>query len=580
MERVTGIEPAFSAWEADVLPLNYTRRTSLHLIATPPTHSTRVRPALLRRRRPSRLPSRLVTTRVLVIGLDAADPGVLERLVADGRAPTIARLQREGATADLASPLRTLPGAIWPELATGVSGGRSALYYHPRQLRTGEAVARPITAAEVDAEAQYWVVATAGGCRSLTVDVPQSVATTAEVGGTQLFEWGLHDRNFAITSQPPELLDRIRSRHGDHPVAVCDSAHGSTVPGYRRLLRGLCDGMDTKTEFASELVEGNDWDLATVVFAEGHCAGHQLFHFHDPMHRFHDAAAPADLRGGITDVYRRLDSAVARLIDAAGPDAEVLVVASHGMASYVGGYQLLAPVLDALGYGPQHPRPTKPPKSALPLRRLARRVLPTGVRDRRDAARRADPATYTRVVFTDPSQRAAVLDNNRCGAIRLNVEGREPEGTVAPSDVASTLEALRRQLAVLVDPASGEPIVAATQTALEAFGPDHHPDLPDLLVDFRTDLGPLETCTSPATGEIHRTFLSAHTPRSGDHVPGSRLWATGRGFLPGTVIDGANVLDLAPTVLDLLEVPVPGSVDGRSLLVPDRGRADDAVPAP
>ena len=25
MERVTGIEPALSAWEADVLPLNYTR---------------------------------------------------------------------------------------------------------------------------------------------------------------------------------------------------------------------------------------------------------------------------------------------------------------------------------------------------------------------------------------------------------------------------------------------------------------------------------------------------------------------------------------------------------------------------
>ena len=26
VERVTGIEPALSAWEADVLPLNYTRR--------------------------------------------------------------------------------------------------------------------------------------------------------------------------------------------------------------------------------------------------------------------------------------------------------------------------------------------------------------------------------------------------------------------------------------------------------------------------------------------------------------------------------------------------------------------------
>lgn len=30
VERVTGIEPAFSAWEADVLPLNYTRRSRHH----------------------------------------------------------------------------------------------------------------------------------------------------------------------------------------------------------------------------------------------------------------------------------------------------------------------------------------------------------------------------------------------------------------------------------------------------------------------------------------------------------------------------------------------------------------------
>ena len=33
LERVTGIEPALSAWEADVLPLNYTRvRSTLYRI--------------------------------------------------------------------------------------------------------------------------------------------------------------------------------------------------------------------------------------------------------------------------------------------------------------------------------------------------------------------------------------------------------------------------------------------------------------------------------------------------------------------------------------------------------------------
>jgi hypothetical protein len=31
MERVAGIEPASSAWEAEVLPLNHTRLAEMHL---------------------------------------------------------------------------------------------------------------------------------------------------------------------------------------------------------------------------------------------------------------------------------------------------------------------------------------------------------------------------------------------------------------------------------------------------------------------------------------------------------------------------------------------------------------------
>ena len=37
MERVAGIEPAYSAWKADVLPLNYTRTLNLKLRAGLPT---------------------------------------------------------------------------------------------------------------------------------------------------------------------------------------------------------------------------------------------------------------------------------------------------------------------------------------------------------------------------------------------------------------------------------------------------------------------------------------------------------------------------------------------------------------
>ena len=53
MERATGIEPAFSAWEADVLPLNYARRAASTLSSSPPWFSPTARSA--RRSRPGRI---------------------------------------------------------------------------------------------------------------------------------------------------------------------------------------------------------------------------------------------------------------------------------------------------------------------------------------------------------------------------------------------------------------------------------------------------------------------------------------------------------------------------------------------
>jgi hypothetical protein len=35
LERMTGIEPAYSAWEADVLPLNYIRSVTPTIAAHP-----------------------------------------------------------------------------------------------------------------------------------------------------------------------------------------------------------------------------------------------------------------------------------------------------------------------------------------------------------------------------------------------------------------------------------------------------------------------------------------------------------------------------------------------------------------
>jgi hypothetical protein len=53
-----------------------------------------------------------------------------------------------------------------------------------------------------------------------------------------------------------------------------------------------------------------------------------------------------------------------------------------------------------------------------------------------------------------------------------------------------------------------------------------------------------------------------HMPRVGDHTTESRLWTLG---LPAPGAVAGNVLDIAPTVLSLLDVARPEWLDGRPL---------------
>ena len=135
---------------------------------------------------------------------------------------------------------------------------------------------------------------------------------------------------------------------------------------------------------------------------------------------------------------------------------------------------------------------------------------------------------------------------------------------MAPGNEAGDLIGLLRQeLMALEHPERGEPIVERVLSAEEAFGPERHPDVPDLMVVFRTDLGQLEACRSERVGLIRRPLFTPHKPRTGDHTTDSRLWAVGPG-VPATRGE-ARAVDLAPTVLGLLGVAPPEGIDGRAI---------------
>lgn len=515
-----------------------------------------------------------VPTRVLFIGLDAASAALIHRFAGEGAMPTFARLERDGVLCRLESPLRTLPGAIWPEISTGISGGMTGEFYHPGQIRTGEAHIRPLEESEIDPERYFWVKASRAGRRVAAIDMPQT-ALLPELNGIQLCEWGLHDRNFRIASHPPGLLDEIRALYGDHPIQgrACDTL--ASQDSLEMLLDGLLEGCRIKSDMLADLIGRESWDLFACVFGEPHCAGHQLWHLIDKSHPEHPADTPAQLRDAMKRLYSAIDEGMGRLIAQAGPGATVIVLSSHGMGPYVGGTQLLPEVLSRLGMASVRDTPARRRLRTLHgkarylpfgLKRLLRRAMGLGALRRAQAGIGAllDP-------FVSPGTRAGAVNNNRCGAIRLNLKGREPFGSVAPGAEANALIAeLRAELLALRQPGSGKTIIDSIISASEAFGPDHHPDVPDLMIRFRTDIGRIEACQSPRVGVVAAPINSPGYPRTGDHVPNTRLWAAGPGIAAGRRLPDGDVTDIAPTILDLLGVPW-GDGDGQALQLRNAG---------
>jgi predicted AlkP superfamily phosphohydrolase/phosphomutase len=509
---------------------------------------------------------------VLVIGLDALEAPLVERAVAAKELPAFAALHARASRFHLTNPMRSHPGAIWPEINTGRSVGTVGLFFHPSQLRTGDAVPHRVEPDEVDPGDDWWQVAGDAGRRVCVLDVPHSVPRPG-TNGIHITDWGNHDRSWAPNSDPPSALAEVRARVGDHPIGRCDDiVRRGDVAAYERLLDHLLDGIERRTQMGEWMLDREAWDVVHVAFTESHCVGHQFWAFADASHPVPLPNRPARLQGAVAEVYDAIDRGIGRLVTAAGADTTVVVVISHGMGPYVGGYQLMPEVLVRLGLRPE-PRAVAAVGSTLPkgVRGALRRIVPDRLRYRRLVA----AGTLPHHDLTSSRAKATVMLNNRCAAIRLNVRGREPYGCVEPGAEADALvEELRRELHALRLPGTGEPIVDLVASPAELFGPEAHADLPDLTVGFRTDLGRIEACESPRVGRVVVPLWARDTRpdgwpvdlgRTGDHTDQSRLWICEPGR-PAREGGSASVLDVAPTVLELLDVGAPAAMTGRSLV--------------
>jgi predicted AlkP superfamily phosphohydrolase/phosphomutase len=503
---------------------------------------------------------------VLMIGLDAAEITLIRGWMDQGALPNLCALRDRGAFGPLASTAKWLVGSPWPSFYTSTPPSEHGMYHY--LIWRPELMRHERPAANWMPLQPFWRTIAASR-RVVAVDIPLTYAPLP-FEGTEISGWATHEILEPPASHPAELLKWVRAKFGEAPFAY-EEAHLMSAARLVEVREECVRTTERVGDLGIALMRQQPWDLFMICFAATHRGGHQLWDLAN-MTGEASVTQKSVLAQALKDIYIACDTAIGRLIEQAGPDVTTFVFSLHGMGANVSRAEVLREMLArVLSDCSSTDRPVVAPRLTDRLRTL----LPIAVRSwikTRLPMRLQDWLTlFWRTGGIDwASTRAFAAFCDLDGYIRINLRGREAAGCVQPgAEYAALCTQIIEGLRTYVDADSGLPVVENIARIDELYPPGrmrHY--LPDLMIRWSETPAALHRrIVSPRYGSIAWPTPGRHPQgRSGNHWPDGFLFAAGAGVAPGVPIERAHILDLAPTVYQVLDLPLPAQMQGHSLL--------------
>jgi len=454
----------------------------------------------------------------MLIGLDCAEPSlVLERW--RGELPTLSGLMDRGTYGRLTSVIPPITVPAWSCMMASRTPGDLGVYgfrnrsdhtYDGGFIATSTAIQEP----------RLWDLVTRAGGPSIVLSVPGTYPPRPLNG--VMVSCFLTPSLESMYTYPAKLRDEIADVVGEY---IFDTKDFRT-DDKDYLLRQVYEMTDRRFALARHLLATRPWTLFAMVEMGPDRMHHGFWKFMDPEHRKHEPGNP--YQSAILDYHRHVDGLVAGLLEHADEETVVFVLSDHGAKRLDGGIRINEW-----------------------LRReglLATLAEPTEVCSPKD-------------VGIDWPRTTAWGEGGYYARIFLNVRGREPEGVVDPEEYEAVRDDLARRIAAIPDDA-GNPIPTAVYKPEELYeSPKGVP--PDLIVIFG-DL--LWRSVGTIGGEEGIQTLENDTgPDDANHAQDGLYIVAGPGVEARGRAD-AHLLDIAPTVLELLGIEAPAGMRGRSLV--------------
>jgi predicted AlkP superfamily phosphohydrolase/phosphomutase len=495
--------------------------------------------------------------RVLIVGLDGATFDVITPLVKAGRMPNLASLIAAGAHGILHSTIPPITPTAWTSFATGVNPGKHGVFDFQRPA-PGTYDFRPVPAHQHEYKS-LWRLASEAGKRVVALDVPFTYPPEP-VNGCLICGYGMPVGESTAFTWPPNLGEELKESCGAFRPAVLEQ-----LPNLRsEFFREWDEVLANRVDVADHLWSRVNWDIYMIVLGSIDNVQHVLWNYLEPHHADYYAPRANRYRDLLSEHYERADGFLGSLLKRTEDDTTVLVMSDHGFGSTHPGLHLPQLLMDLgllkYGTGPIAAKGSSAAMrallkgySSLPgLRRLLNSLRP-GFKTKLKHAL-SNSALLPSLENIDWANTLAFPTGFGLH-IYVNRSDRFPQGIVSPGEECERLlERLSRKLLSITEPVSGAPIIRAIHRGAEVYHGPWARSAPDLIVEYTNFF-------EGTQGGKHPMMIPEI---SGSHVPEGILVAAGKAIREGSV-DGASIEDLAPTVLHLLGLPVPASMDGRVL---------------
>jgi predicted AlkP superfamily phosphohydrolase/phosphomutase len=350
-----------------------------------------------------------------------------------------------------------------------------------------------------------------------------------------------------------------------------DPGQAYSDQGVDAFLDDLYRTTDTRLRVLDYLRATEDWDFCMLVLNGTDTVQHAMWKFMSASHPLHDPEKRTKYGDAILRYFQHVDRALARIVASLDGDTTLVLMSDHGFGPFHK-FIHLNNWLRQQGWL-QIKRTAKATiKSSLfdlgftPMR-IYNLLMRLGLGVLKSKVVRGRGQGFLRKLFLSFDdvdwQRTTAYALGNVGQIFLNVRGREPQGTVEPGEEFEVTRAeIMARLGELCDPQTGERVVEAVYRREEIYwGPRVEQAADIVFVPTRMEyfgFGEYEFGSNQIIEAMKRGI-------SGTHRPNGMVFVWGKGVRTGAKLKDAHIVDLAPTMLQLMGEPVPQDMDGRVL---------------